>query len=274
MEGPIKQEVQEGSTFAPPRRLLLTLAIIITAAWLSSTPGGLLGKADAVGYAVCHRIDLRSFHLGERTLPLCSRCTGMYLGSLITLLAFVTLRRRAGALPSRPVQYALMGFAALWALDGINSTLTLITSVSPLYPPQNWFRLVTGTLFGISLATLIYPVFIQSAWRDWDEAPIIPSGRWLAGLLGVLALVTLGVLSENPLILYPLAILSSMGVVVLLSMAYSVLTLIPLKLQNQANALRQLWLPLLMGFTLALVQIAAIDLLRYVLTGTWDGFHL
>ena len=41
--------------------ILAALAVIVTVVWLSYTPPGLLGKADAIGYAVCHRISARSF---------------------------------------------------------------------------------------------------------------------------------------------------------------------------------------------------------------------
>ena len=67
-------------------KLLVFVAVgFLFLGWLFNTPLGLLGKADAIGYAVCHRIDLRSFHLGDRTLPLCARCTGMFLGTLVSL---------------------------------------------------------------------------------------------------------------------------------------------------------------------------------------------
>ncbi len=256
------------------RLLLITVAIIVVSIWLLLTPGGLLGKADAVGYAVCHRIDLRSFHLGTRTLPLCSRCTGMYLGALFTMVAFVVSRGKAGIYPAKPIQYLLFGFAGLWVLDGLNSFLTLLPEAPHLYQPQNWLRLVTGTLIGVSLSTMIYPVFVQATWREWDETPVIPSWRWLLRLIAALAIVILGILSGNPLILYPLAILSSLGVLALLTMAYAVLALTLFRYQNRITNFRQLWLPLLAGMTLALVQVAVIDLLRYVITGTWDGFHL
>ncbi len=274
MEGQDLSTSTSANRLAPARRLILTVAILITAVWLLLTPGGLLGKADAVGYAVCHRIDLRSFHLGERTLPLCSRCTGMYLGSLFTLLAYMLFRGKAGLYPSRAMQIVLIGFGVVWALDGINSTLTLLPGAGPLYEPQNWLRMVTGMLIGVSLTTMIYPVFVQSAFFEWHKSAIIPSWRWFAGLLAFLALIVLGLLSQNPLILYPLALLSSLGVLALLTMAYSVLTLALFKLQNRISNLRQLWFPLLTGFMLSLVQVGAIDLLRYLLTGTWDGFHL
>jgi len=38
--------------------------------------------------------------------------------------------------------------------------------------------------------------------------------------------------------------------------------------------LRQLWLPLLAGLTIAMIQTAAIDALRFWLTGTWGAFPL
>jgi uncharacterized membrane protein len=257
-----------------PRLLLLTAAILIVALWLLLTPGGLLGKADAVGYAVCHRIDLHSFHLGMRILPLCSRCTGMYLGALITLIAFSVLRRKAGSYPSVPIRIVLFVFAGFWALDGINSFLSILPDAPHIYPPDNLLRLITGTLIGVSLATMIYPVFIQSAWSEWHTSAVIPSWPWLFGLLSILALVIWVVQSENPLLLYPLALLSSIGVLTLLTMAYSVFTIALFKRQNQARNWPDLWLLLLGGLTLALSQVAIIDLLRFALTGTWDGFHL
>jgi uncharacterized membrane protein len=68
--------------------------------WLINTPTGLLGKADAVGYAVCHRIDVRSFHLGERPLPLCARCSGMYLAAVLNIVYQAEVAQRSG-MPGR-----------------------------------------------------------------------------------------------------------------------------------------------------------------------------
>jgi uncharacterized membrane protein len=254
--------------------VILTMAISVVSLWLLLTPGGLLGKADAVGYAVCHRIDLRSFHLGERSLPLCSRCTGMYLGALVTLVALVLSRGKAGLYPPAAIRNVLILFASIWVLDGINSFLSIFPAAPHLYPPQNWLRLTTGTLIGVSLAAMIYPTFNQTAWRDWKPQPVIGSWRWLIGLLTILAIVFAGVLGENPMILYPLAILSSIGVLTLLGMAYLVLTITLFKRQNHAVTWHQLWLPIIGALTLAISQVAIIDLLRYLITGTWDGFHL
>src|SRR5512143_3851532 len=85
----------------PGLAVALAATAIVLFFWLLNTPAGLLGKADAIGYAVCHRIDARSFHIGERQFPLCARCSGMYLGAMVALLyQAVTGRRRAG-MPGR-----------------------------------------------------------------------------------------------------------------------------------------------------------------------------
>ncbi|MCL4271991.1 MAG: hypothetical protein KJZ72_20700, partial [Anaerolineales bacterium] len=43
-------------------------AIIAVVAWFIIAPEGALGKLDAIGYAVCHRIDERSFQIDDRQL--------------------------------------------------------------------------------------------------------------------------------------------------------------------------------------------------------------
>ncbi len=255
--------------------LLLAAFALTLGAWLAYTPPGLLGKADAIGYAICHRIDLRSFHLGDRPLPLCARCTGIYLGALagtVTLLALG--RRRAGGLPPTPLLVVLVGFIAVMGADGLNSYLTLFPNGPHLYEPNNALRLVTGTFNGLAVGALLLPVFNQTVWRDWEPRPSLASYREL----GVLALVGAGVcalvLTEQPLVLYPLAVLSALGVLLLLTMLYTVAVVVLTGQQNRLTTWRQAALPALAGLTLALLQIAAIDAVRYALFGTWAGFPL
>jgi uncharacterized membrane protein len=252
--------------------LLMFGAILIP--WLMNTPPGLLGKADAIGYAVCHRIDLRSFHLGERALPLCVRCTGMYLGAMLTLGYYCLFRRRAGFYPQRALSIVLILFGLLWAFDGLNSYLNLFQEAPYLYPPSHVLRLVTGTLIGISIATLIYPMFSQTVWRTWRQEAVLRSGLDLFKLLTIAGLMVLVTLSENPLILYPLALISSFGVVILLTYLYTMVIISFLRHENRARSWRDLLLPFLVGLTIAILQIALIDLGRFWLTGTWDGFQI
>ena len=62
--------MEQTSTRSPWNRLTRWLvpaaALIAFGVWFAITPPGLIGKADSIGYANCHRIDERSFHIGNR----------------------------------------------------------------------------------------------------------------------------------------------------------------------------------------------------------------
>lgn len=254
--------------------ILLPVGLLLFG-WLFNTPEGLLGKADAVGYAVCHRIDVRSFHLGDRAMPLCARCSGMYLGAVLGMVYQAFWGRRRGGMPTWRVIPFLIFFVFAFGLDGLNSYMQLgfIQDAPRLYQPQNWLRLVTGTGMGIVIAAVIYPSFAQTMWRDWVRTPAI-SGIRSFGVLVFLGLVLdLVVLTENPLVLYPLALLSASGVFMLLTMVYAMVWAMFFHVENRYVSWRQLWLPLVAGFGMALFQIAILDFLRFLFTGTWDGFH-
>jgi len=260
----------------PETGLKATLALavgLVLLGWLLNTPQGLLGKADAIGYAVCHRIDLRSFHLGERALPLCARCSGMYLGAMLGL-AYQALRwpRRSG-MPVRSVQAVLVVFVLAFALDGINSFMSLFPSGPLLYESQNWLRLVTGSGMGLAIALVLYPAFNQTVWRVQDHRPAMERLGSMLGLLALSGLVILALLSGSPVLLYPLALISAAGVLILLTLVYTMIWLMVLRRDNTIQRAGQLVWPLVAGFGVALLQIILLDLVRYALTGTWDGFH-
>jgi uncharacterized membrane protein len=251
----------------------LALGLLILG-WLLYAPPGLLGKADAIGYAVCHRIDLRSFHLGDRPLPLCARCTGMFLGALLGIVyqGFIG-RRRTGAPPGRIIVILALLLVA-FALDGLNSYLTLFPGFQPLYKPHNTFRLLTGTGMGLVIAAALFPAFNLSVWRTSDPRPALSNWRSLGGLVILGLGIDLLVLTENPVLLYPLALISAAAVLVLLTMVYTMAWLMVLRLENRFNRPFELLLPLAGGFAVGLIQIGVLDLGRFLLTGTWDGFHI
>jgi uncharacterized membrane protein len=243
--------------------------------WLIETPAGLLGKADAIGYAVCHRIDTRSFHLGERQIPVCARCTGQYLGAVLGLVYQLAVGRRKAGRPPRGV-IVVIGFLCLaYAVDGLNSYVHLIPQLSRfyLYEPSNLLRVVTGTGLGIGISMALLPAFHQTVWRQWDRRPALDGFISLGGLLLLAAIVDILVLTENPLILYPLALVSASGILILLTMVYTMVWLMVLKAENRYDKIHQLVYPLMAGFTIALLQIAMLDLVRFLFTGNWGGFH-
>ena len=264
---PAEMPVKRKNRLSPPRLAVLLLAGTVIGLWLAVTPTGLMGKADAIAYAVCHRIDLRSFHLGDRPLPLCARCSGMYLGALLTLIYYTLVRPRAGLYPNRRLVAVFVLFGFVWAIDGLNSYMHLFPSAPHLYQPSNTLRIITGSSIGIALATLVYPVFNQTMWREWRHEPVLRSLWELAKLLVLVAGLVGLVITENPLILYPMGLLSSFSVLVLLTLIYATMSLTILRLDNRADSWRDLPLPLIVGLTLGIIQIALLSLGRYLLTG-------
>lgn len=242
--------------------------------WLLNTPSGLLGKADAVGYAVCHRIESRSFAIADRSLPLCARCTGMYLGAVIGLLYQSLSTPRRTGVPVKATWIPLALLVLLFFIDGLNSFIHIIPSAPSLYEPQNWSRLITGTGMGIVIAVLLYPGFNQSVWNRVDRRPAL-SSFWRLVVIMLIALgVDILVLTENPMFLYPLAIISSLGILIVLTMVYCMVWLMILKRENSCSRISELFLPLMAGFALAIIQIGVLDAVRYYFTATWSGFPL
>jgi uncharacterized membrane protein len=198
--------------------VVLALAVITILLAIALSPASLLGKADRVGYAICHQIPERTFSLpGGRPLPLCARCTGTYLGAILGLTAMLLLRRqRASRMAPISVLFALILFVGFWAFDGLNSYMTFFPRGPHLYEPQNWLRLTTGMLNGLALIIFVVPVYNFTLWRDPTEERVIKSIWELVALLPVVAVLVLVIQAEVWFLLYPLAILSSLGVLMML----------------------------------------------------------
>ena len=127
---------------------------------------------------------------------------------------------------------------------------------------------------GIVISAAIYPAFNQTLWREQNPDRAIPGVKKISLLILIIFLLDLLVLTDNPLVLYPLAVITTIGVLVLLTMVYSILWIMLLQKENQYTRLREAWVPLLAGFTIGILQIGLIDMFRFWLTGTWGGFPL
>lgn len=256
-------------------------AILALAAWFYIAPEGALGKLDAVGYAVCHRIDERSFHIGDRQLPLCARCTGEFNAAAIGLIFQAIASGRRNKFPGRSIGAVLFIFFLAFGIDGSNSYLYLLKQTSKgaldnipnLYIPNNVLRLFTGSGMGIALAAILYPAMNQTLWRETDERRAL-DWKWFGLLLAIVVVVDLLVLTDNPIFLYPVAYLSTLGVLALLTIVFSMMWIMLMRLDNTFDHARQLWLSAASGLTLGLLLVISIDLLRFRLTGTWGGFPL
>lgn len=257
--------------------MLYLVGGLICIFWLIVTPTGLLGKADAIGYAVCHRIDSRSFHLEVRQFPLCVRCTGQYLGALIGLV-FMTFygRKRTGMHPKR-VWVGVILIFIFYVIDGLNSYfylppfISLFPGMPHLYEPSSVLRLISGTGMGLVIAMVFYPVFMGTILADPDPLPAIRGMKSFFIVLGVGILADLIILKSPKFVLLPLALLSTAGVLILLSMVYDILWIRIARKENQFTQVSQAKGFLIAGFLTAIIQIALFDLIRFSITGSWNG---
>ena len=165
----------------------------------------------------------------------------------------------------------LVGFVLLMAVDGVNSYISLLPIGTSLYEPTNTLRLITGALNGLAMSAIVYPAINSTLWRDPTAERAIGAWKDLLVLL-VLEAGTVGlVLTRWGPLLYPIATMSALGVLALLSSANSVLILTITNRENRAAGWRQAAIALLAGLTASLVEIGVIDIIRYRLTGTFWG---
>jgi uncharacterized membrane protein len=261
-----------------PKIALKLILVIFTGglllAWMIATPPGLLGKSDAVAYAVCHRISSHSFTIGDRPFSLCARCSGQYLGFLWGFGLQAILGRKRSGFPSRWAAGGLVLLVLFYALDGLNSLFYLYPGLESwsIYLPNNTLRLFTGLGMGLAISGLYYPLMGQTIWKDLSlEKPLAGTREWLLSAGGGIGIGLL-VLTGNPLILYPLALLSTGGLLVLLTLLYTVIWILLSRRENSFGGWGDLGWWILAGFGTASFQIALMDAARYLLTGTWSGF--
>lgn len=226
-------------------RRAIALGIVLLAlgvmGWFSVTSSRYLAHdpaltgGDYVGAAICHRITSRSFVINGRQLPLCARGTGIYLGVALSFgLLLLAGRGRRTDLPPLPILLALIGFIGLMGVDGLNSYSHFFPNFPHVYEPQNWLRLVTGMGAGLAMGLLIFPALAQTLWRQFEARPVIDSAKELLGLLLVGGTAVLLVLSNQPTILYVLALVSVIGVVLIVTAINAVLLLILVKRDGMA----------------------------------------
>jgi len=256
------------------RWLLAIVAAVILAAWLLNTPPGWTGKADAIGYALCHQISERSFQINGQPISLCARCTGMYVGAMLGILYQLGLGRRRTAWPQKKYLFVLGIFFVAFGIDGINSAARLFLPHGLLYEPNNTLRLLTGTGMGLTMAAMILPTFHQTVWKQYAQESFFSHWGQFAGMLALGYISAVLILTENPAILLLFTIVSTLGIIVLLVMLYMMILIVIFGSENMAERPSQLIPWLLGGLIVAFMHIGLIDLGRFWLTGTWEGFHL
>jgi uncharacterized membrane protein len=128
---------------------LLALApYLATRAHASGLGTALVVAVYAVGSLICHQLPARSFHLWTAQLPVCARCTGIYLGAAAAAVAAVA-QPDAGA-------RAAVRHARRWLALAVAPTVaTLVYEWTAGIAPGNGIRFAAGLPIGIAAAWLV-----------------------------------------------------------------------------------------------------------------------
>ncbi len=127
------------------------LALIPLAAFAASRPSAassiyaFAAGVYAVGHFVCHQLPARSFYLWGAQLPVCARCTGIYLGAAVTAISLGFSRRRFDM--NRP--------RLVFVLALIPTAATLVFEWTTGGTPANWIRALAGLPLGVAVAWAI-----------------------------------------------------------------------------------------------------------------------
>ena len=168
-------------------------------------------------------------------------------------------------MPPLNILLALFLFIAFWALDGLNSYLTLFTQSPLLYEPSNFLRLASGLLQGLALMVIVRPIVAYTLWVETRDEPVLRGYGELALLLVAVAVMGAVAQSEAPWLFYPLALLSGAGVLLMLGLVNTLILCVLLRREMAAANWRQAVPLSLLGLAAALVEIRLINVAREAL---------
>jgi len=131
--------------------LLLPLAPAIAAHPHAMPLGGaFLYAVYIVGSGICHQLPERSFHLWGHQLPVCARCTGIYVGAALAAAGAAAVYARR---PPEPVS------TRRWRLVMICAGTPLVVSIlyewTTMHMPSHWLRAATGVPVGAVVAWMV-----------------------------------------------------------------------------------------------------------------------
>ena len=113
-----------------------------------------IGFSYAAGSLICHQLPERSFHLFGVQLPVCARCTGLYVGGALGLSGWTLWRKTwfgGGALDPALAVRAM-------AIAAAPTLLTLATAAAGMWDPSNMGRAVMalplGSMAGVVLGAV------------------------------------------------------------------------------------------------------------------------
>ena len=118
-----------------------------------------------IGGLICHQLPERSYRLWTAQMPVCVRCTGIYVGAAIAAAAAFGARgfhprlrfgyRQPSVASRSPKRLALQGPRATLIIAALPTLLTLTYEWTTGHMPAHWIRAAAGVLIGAVVAWLV-----------------------------------------------------------------------------------------------------------------------
>ena len=134
--------------------LLVLVPFLASRSHASNLDTAIVVAVYGVGSLVCHQLPARSFRLWNTQLPVCARCTGIYVGAAACAAWVAARGRRSGAAPSHIVG-AGAPVARVLAVAGVPTAATLVYEWTTGDMPSNALRFVAGIPLGIVVVWLV-----------------------------------------------------------------------------------------------------------------------
>jgi len=103
----------------------------------------------------CHQISERCYHIFGSALPICTRCTGIYIGFLLSGLSAVFFRRYWFLLADKKKRIIVI------LLCGGPTVIDTFMKIVNLAPTYGSYRMFIGIFFGVALFAAITPIFFE-----------------------------------------------------------------------------------------------------------------
>lgn len=201
-------------------------------------------------------------------LSLEARKVGMYVGFLAVWIYLIALGRgRVKGMPPWYILLTLVIFVGIMGFDGFNAFFYDLKVIPHLYEPRLDLRLFTGLLCGYAFAGILIPVVNYSLWSDNDTRPVIEDWKVFVGGFIPLAMVYVVTFSGWGILLYPLSIISSASVLILVALINVVFVISLFRKEYTAITWRDALNPFAVGIALAIVELGFLSLVRYLLLG-------
>jgi uncharacterized membrane protein len=114
---------------------------------------------EFVGYGVCHQRFNLSFNYMQAYMPVCSRCTGIYIGIIFSAALILLFERKIRTqLPGRKIAATTVILFVVMAAESGLSSLKII-------PSYNTARFLTGYCVGWFLPLLLIPLLSSVVFR-------------------------------------------------------------------------------------------------------------